>query len=302
MTKQTHSKPNTAKIETSDSTNLASNNAIIKGTLKVDGASTLAGLSASNLSVTGNVGIGTDSPSAKLHVNGHAKVSGELMVIDKATNMPVLTVTAPTSHSDPVLAVTVPTSNTDLTPLSLLTILRNGNVGIGTDSPSANLEVFGNAPKTLGSTLRISNKGDGLGTESAIDFTTYDVGANLPSARILITDDGHYSNDISFKTKEVGKQNGELVTHMKITSDGNVGIGFHSPVAKLDVNGRIRDQTGLVMPVGSIIAFAGYGADGWLFCDGNEIPSQYTELKEICPTGKTPNLTGAPFGSYIIKC
>jgi microcystin-dependent protein len=56
---------------------------------------------------------------------------------------------------------------------------------------------------------------------------------------------------------------------MTVTSAGDVGINNPSPRAKLDVNGRIMDQTGFVMPVGTILPYGGTTAPtGWLLCNG----------------------------------
>jgi microcystin-dependent protein len=67
---------------------------------------------------------------------------------------------------------------------------------------------------------------------------------------------------------------------LKVTSDGSVGIGTDNPTAKLEVKGRIKDQSGYLTPVGTIIAYAGpFEPEGWLFCDGREVKiADYPEL------------------------
>jgi microcystin-dependent protein len=80
-----------------------------------------------------------------------------------------------------------------------------------------------------------------------------------------------------------------------LTTGGDVGIGAPNPSAKLEVNGRIKDQTGYVMPVGSIVAYYGANApDGWLLCDGSAIPNEakYQDLKALLAKSTTPDLRG----------
>ena len=66
-----------------------------------------------------------------------------------------------------------------------------------------------------------------------------------------------------------------------VDSSGFVGILTTSaPQSELEVNGRIRDKTGFVMPEGTIIAYGGTTAPaGWLLCDGSAISrSTYEDL------------------------
>jgi microcystin-dependent protein len=59
------------------------------------------------------------------------------------------------------------------------------------------------------------------------------------------------------------------------TLNGDVTIGKESNPKSLEVHGRIKDQTGYLMPVGSIIAYGGNEApEGWLLCDGKQISVQ----------------------------
>jgi len=93
---------------------------------------------------------------------------------------------------------------------------------------------------------------------------------------------------------------------LTVTEEGNVGIGTETPDEKLDVNGnmnvsgtvtaggdvvsegRIKDKTGDVVPVGTIVAYAGDSIDppeGWLYCDGSSVSSlDYPDLYQIIST------------------
>lgn len=77
---------------------------------------------------------------------------------------------------------------------------------------------------------------------------------------------------IIVNTQFVFAQNNEDA--LNIIPNGNVGIGTTSPKEKLEVNGRIKDKTGFVMPVGTIVPFAGSTApEGWLLCNGGSFPT-----------------------------
>jgi hypothetical protein len=102
----------------------------------------------------------------------------------------------------------------------------NTSVGIGTTAPRSALDIDAYVGSGLGPTLTLSNIETG-GSQSSvsIDFNTYNPstsGTYNPAARILVQDNGNYSDNVIFQANIGGQANNGLQQTMLIDSVGNV--------------------------------------------------------------------------------
>lgn len=87
-----------------------------------------------------------------------------------------------------------------------------------------------------------------------------------------------------------------------LTFDNNcrVGIGTNTPTAQLEVKGRVKDQTGFLVPVGTVVSYAGRNIPlGWMLCDGRVVSrTTYSDLFDAIDTswgsGTSPNTFRIP--------
>jgi len=114
-------------------------------------------------------------------------------------------------------------------------------VGIGTPTPSTDLEIRNNTASAMAPILTLKNANGAAGSSPTIDFATYQPGANAPSARFRVADNT-YSAEMIFYTKVPGAATNALQERMRITSNGIVGINRPSPdvTTMLDVNGDVK--------------------------------------------------------------
>jgi hypothetical protein len=157
----------------------------------------------------GNVGIGTTSPSRKLHVNGDVQVDTNLVVNSGIYNTTYYAGSSTATYFKNSVASTT------------LTILQSGNVGIGTTSPFTNLEI------------------EGSGLDSIIRLYTATGAANIRTWEMRAV--GVAGEGLLFR--QVNDANTVYTNRMILDNSGNVGIGTTSPGSKLEIN---ENSTGTV--------------------------------------------------------
>jgi Chaperone of endosialidase len=207
----------------------------------------------------GNVGVGTTTPSAKLHVTGTASFNagaGATSVIGLGADQPIVGAPDASIHGTSFISSTVTNVAGLPTDLSFytttggfanprMTITPDGNVGIGTQNPTQKLQVVGRT--VLGDTSTTSTNGrvvqvytGNIGNADAgLDITrgdnsTYATADSQLSLRLKSDSGGSYRGAIGFSANNTAQ---ETIT---LLNSGNVGIGTATPTDALNVNGAIR--------------------------------------------------------------
>jgi len=212
----------------------------------------------------GNVGIGTNTPSQKLDVDGNVNVSGTVYANNISSNSPLQLQTSGTTR--------------------MYINDSNGYVGIGTTIPLASLQVgldITAQPISIGDLtpqLLIVGNITSNETESSllrlvrptwvdylypasVDFKmkSYNTNPGVPSIYAPKT-------QLTIGLKDSGDlDTSSVVEVMTLQSGGNVGIGTNTPSQKLDVDGNVNisgtvyGQTGNFNKTNSKILSAGIG-------------------------------------------
>ena len=193
--------------------------------------------SAITVNTSNNVGIGTTSPAYTLDVNGSAGIYGDLNFTKadgvgiNAKESLIITIDSDNNDTGRVFQIKEGSGNT------LMVVQEAGNVGIGTTSPGAKLDVAGdvrvqyaNSSTTLssgGSILRLANSDTTANNISAIDFPQSSAGSGFSRIGVIYKDRTSSSEDQDMFFRTIG--GGTSAEVMRLTSDGNVGIGTTSP-------------------------------------------------------------------------
>jgi hypothetical protein len=203
--------------------------------------------------VTGNVGIGTNNPLSKFHVNTGTNQNFRVRPGTDvgATNGVVLN--SRTDDDGSLQQLTLRASD--------VIMLPSGNVGIGTATPSYPLEVFINSSTTYatssrGNVFRVYNSNTSANVFAGIELGGAGT-ANDGLAGINGVVTGSGNGALTFYTRN----SNTFLEKMRINSDGNVGIGTSSPSTTFNV-GHESHGIGIAYMGGSALpAIAGLFTD-----------------------------------------
>jgi hypothetical protein len=189
---------------------------------------------------SGNVGIGTTGPIAKLHTVGNVQIdrisdasTGRLFINGGGLGYSSLNISPTGDRAQIFLGNNVDANGNKFIRVSggnlevvnnaysavLFAITDSGNVGIGTTSPSQKLHISG----TGDTRMRISGSGTGQNTWVGIELQTASEGIfrNLNDARLVLWNSGE---------------------RLTVTAAGNVGIGTTAPKGKFAVSFNNDDE------------------------------------------------------------
>jgi hypothetical protein len=218
------------------------------------------------LTTGGNVGVGTTTPSGRLHVanTGTAGTTADNLAVYftsanrncnvyiRAKNTESSILNFGDDDSDVAGRITYDhTTNAmrfDTNASERMRIDSAGLVGIGTSSPVTNLQVGASSDVGIAMSNSSSVTSGSRGTISMYNSGTSTVGYIRFGA---VTD--NVGTDIQFATRPAG---GSVTERMRIDSSGNVGIGITTPTHKLAIGYSNSDSSNKIA-VGNIGAYQG---------------------------------------------
>ena len=166
-----------------------------------------------------NIGIGTDEPQAKLHVNGGTQIDEDLNVIGNAKVAKTLDISGDANIDNALNVKGEVKLEKNLDVAGALGV--QGDVGIGTDTPTTKLSI---SPSEIESKIT-------LWTNTASPENHFGFGISGNQLNYHVNSEG--DNHVFY----AGGKNGDGTELMRIKGNGNVGIGTQTPEAPLSITG-----------------------------------------------------------------
>ena len=195
--------------------------------------------SESNAIFYGKVGIGTTSPSEKLDVAGNTIVRGDIVSRDTYPSIYVDHsgtamggIRADATNKLELKTLTTAPLSFQVNSSEKMRIQTNGNVGIGTTSPSSKLQVS-------------ADNGDGITLQHGASNAFYILRSGNDDT--IIKQTRNYTSKISISTladSGTHESSGLNIVGQGSGLKSNIGIGTNSPSEKLEVLGYAKASTG----------------------------------------------------------
>ncbi len=207
-----------------------------------------------------------NNPSVDLFIGGTASASAKFAFLNVNSGTPTASIAgnlalAAPSGADPATKLNVYNGGSfgiktsvggDVGLTERLTVLNNGNVGIGSTAPATSLDVTGDIGLRSGKLLRLYTSGDS--NYNVIYSTAANLYINSGNGEVIT----QAISNIDFQTWTGGTYNSKMI----VTNGGNVGIGTTAPSAKLSVGGAssvISNTSGnlTITPAANLIISSG---------------------------------------------
>jgi hypothetical protein len=189
----------------------------------------------------GNVGIGTAAPSEKLDVVGNTEISGQLGIGGVVYGSAKIASRPASGQEGLIIKSTITPHDADYMKVfdssenSIFVIDSSGNVGIGTATPGAILDVNGDGIANGVKTLLVS------GEPTSAYLATFEAkfgDASTNALAIAIDKDATAGHAIRIRRTDDGTWNGANIAELfEVTEEGKVGIGTTAPAVELEIRG-----------------------------------------------------------------
>ena len=190
---------------------------------------------------SGNMGLGTQSPSSLLHLYDGGVASDQTITFGNPATTPEGSIKYSASGSEfldlKCKGTTTGFGNirffTGPGPSEAMTIDSSGRMGLGSQSPNASLHIRTTSAGADPTHLLLQNSSSDSGTAASIYFVPNVVGTSRAAKITGINEDGGNSTALTLWTNPEGSNS---VERMRIDGSGNMGLGTQSPSANLDIS------------------------------------------------------------------